>query len=112
MAVSERRGRAPENISITNSSATSGSMPYAVAQGGVIMLDSTSTSSDIALNFYVKDSPTGSAYLLVDSAGSPVSRTIGPNESCEVPTECFGAGTVVVVATTAVTASGKFTLKG
>lgn len=105
--------REGEAISITNSASTSGGIPMSSFSGGVLMMDSTSTASDVTLNWYVRDSQAGSSsYLLVDKDGASIYNSIGAGECIELPQEAFGARWLIPVINGLGTAEGRFTLKG
>ena len=113
MSVISRMARDSESISITASAATSGGIPMSSFSGGVLMLDSTSTAADVTLNWYVRESPSGSsAYLLVDKDGAAIYHAIGAGECVELPREAFGARWLIPVINGSGTAAGRLTLKG
>lgn len=113
MAYTQRQTRESAAIAITNNSTTSGGIPIGAFAGGVLMLDSTSTGAAVTLNWYVRQSPSGStAYRLNDAAGNALSSVVGPSQACELPTNAFGSAWLIPVISGAATASGAFTLKG
>ena len=113
MAFTQRQVREAANISLTNSSATSGGIPIGSFAGGLLMLDTTSTGAAVTINWYVRQSPSGStAYRLNDAAGAALSSVVGPSQACELPTNAFGAAWLIPVISGAASASGAFTLKG
>jgi hypothetical protein len=87
-------------LTLTNSTATTGSFSMAGKAGALLHCVSTSTNGNVTVQFHsMPDERDGGSFALCDSANNLLALTMAPNRCYALPDELFAALKVLPVLT-------------